>query len=50
MDYSNRITADNIKKLQLGEVFVFGSNESGIQSQLKGVVKKYKGYEFKLVQ
>lgn len=29
MDYSNRITADNIKKLQLGEVFVFGSNESG---------------------
>lgn len=29
MDYSNRITADNIKKLQLGEVFVFGSNLSG---------------------
>lgn len=25
-------------------------NKSGIQSQLKGVVKKYKGYEFKLVQ
>ncbi len=29
MDYSKRITSDNINKLQLNEVFVFGSNESG---------------------
>jgi hypothetical protein len=29
MDYSNRTTSEQITKLQLNEVFVFGSNESG---------------------